>query len=529
MRKLVWFSLGFGAACCLCAYVITGSTRVILAAAVGFLTLFAAIAGRKFALFRRIAAVLLGFAMGVGWFILYDGFYLNAAGTMDGKTANAVIRVSDYSYETAYGIGVDGMVQLEGKSYRLRAYLDLSETLEPGDTVSGQFRFRATTPKESRTYHAGNGIFLLAYQVDEVSVSPHAGASWRDIPARLRHRIQAILQTFIPQDAAPFARALLLGDTTGLSYAVDTSLKISGIRHVAAVSGLHVSILFALLTAITFRKRFLTALVGFPTLLLFAAVAGFTPSVSRSCIMCGLMLAALLLAVSFALSGCSLVKNIGGSSGAGTKTITRPAVESAELQFTHPAAGEPVAVFDTTAGVFRAVLFPEQAPQAYDNFVGLVQAGYYNGLTVTRVEQDFVVEAGQGADGKGTTIWNGSRYPAEATDKLHHYSGALCMAADSSGQCASVFYIMSTLPGGDSVTQELTDQMNSAGYRAEVVSAYQTAGGAPYLDYTDTVLGQVYEGMEVVDTIAQAAVDENQKPTETITINSVSIETYQAQ
>ena len=127
-------------------------------------------------------------------------------------------------------------------------------------------------------------------------------------------------------------------------------------------------------------------------------------------------LAALLLAVSFALSGCSLVKNIGGSSGAGTKTITRPAVESAELQFTHPAAGEPVAVFDTTAGVFRAVLFPEQAPQAYDNFVGLVQAGYYNGLTVTRVEQDFVVVAGQGADGKGTTIWNGSRYPAGATD-----------------------------------------------------------------------------------------------------------------
>ena len=46
-------------------------------------------------------------------------------------------------------------------------------------------------------------------------------------------------------------------------------------------------------------------------------------------------LAALLLAVSFALSGCSLVKNIGGSSGAGTKTITRPAVESAELQFTY--------------------------------------------------------------------------------------------------------------------------------------------------------------------------------------------------
>ena len=285
MRKLVWFSLGFGAACCLCAYVLTGSVRVILTVAGGVLTLLTAIAGRKYIWFRRVAAVFLGFAAGMGWFTLYDGFYLSAAGAMDGKTADAVIRVSDYSYETAYGIGVDGTVQLEGKSYRLRAYLDLDEPLEPGDVISGQFRLRATTPKENRTYHAGNGIFLLAYQVDEVSVSPHTGASWRDIPARLRHRIQEILQTCIPQDAAPFARALLLGDTTDLSYGVDTSLKISGIRHVAAVSGLHVSILFALLTAITFRKRFLTALVGFPTLLLFAAVAGFTPSVSRSCIM----------------------------------------------------------------------------------------------------------------------------------------------------------------------------------------------------------------------------------------------------
>ena len=41
------------------------------------------------------------------------------------------------------------------------------------------------------------------------------------------------------------------------------------------------------------------------------------------------------------------------------------------------------------------------------------------------------------------------------------------------------------------------------------------------------MLGQVYEGMDVVDTIGQTSVDENQKPTEDITINSVSIETYQ--
>ena len=237
-------------------------------------------------------------------------------------------------------------------------------------------------------------------------------------------------------------------------------------------------------------------------------------------------LAAAVLAAVVALTGCSL-GSFGQSGGSSVKNISRPAVESAELQFTHPVAGDTVAVFDTTAGIFKAVLFPDQAPQAYDNFVGLVQAGYYNGLTFTRVENEFVVEAGQGTDGEGSTIWNGSRYPVEATDKLHHYSGALCMAADPSGQCASVFYVMTTLPGSGSVTQELVEQMNSASYRAEVVSAYQTAGGAPYLDYTDTVFGQVYEGMEVTDAIAQTAVDENQKPTEDITINSVTLETYQ--
>ena len=138
-----------------------------------------------------------------------------------------------------------------------------------------------------------------------------------------------------------------------------------------------------------------------------------------------------------------------------------------------------------------------------------------------------MVEAGQGADGKGSTIWKGSRYPVETSDSLHHYAGALCMGVDVSGECASVFYVVESLPGEQSVTQELVDQMNAAGYRAEVVSAYQTAGGAPYLDYTDTVFGQVYEGMDVVDTIGQTGVDENQKPTEDITINSVSIETYQ--
>lgn len=238
--------------------------------------------------------------------------------------------------------------------------------------------------------------------------------------------------------------------------------------------------------------------------------------------------AALALGLALVLAGCSGLPTLPGLGGdSKPQSISRPAVESGSCSSPTRRQGTPLPCSIPQRACSRPCCSPAKPRQAYDNFAGLVQSGYYNGLTVSRVEKDFLVEAGQGADGKGTTIWNGSRCPIEVSDKLHHYSGALCMATDTSGQCASVFYVMDTLPGSDSVTQELVDQMNAASYRAEVVSVYQTAGGAPYLDYTDTVLGQVYEGMDVVDAIGQAAVDENQKPTEAITINSVSIETYQ--
>lgn len=241
--------------------------------------------------------------------------------------------------------------------------------------------------------------------------------------------------------------------------------------------------------------------------------------------------AALLSAVLIlTLAGCSLPAFPGAGGAAQTvQGVERPAVSSVEKQFAGPAVGDTVAVLDTSVGEIRVVLFEAEAPQACENFISLAKAGYYDGLTVTRVEKDFVIGAGQGTDGKGTTIWNGSRYPAEVTDALHHYSGALCAAPDTSGQCASVFYILATLPGEQSVTQELVDQMNAAGYRQEVVSAYQAAGGAPYLDYTDTVFGQVYVGMDTVDVIAQVLVDENQVPVEAITIHSVTITTYTAE
>ena len=175
-------------------------------------------------------------------------------------------------------------------------YLKQVREVKPGDIMNGLFRLRVTaqTGEDPSSYYQGKGVFLLAYQKDELRLSSEECAL-RDVPAIIRYRIQGILETYIPSDCVAFAKALLLGDTSQLPYRVDTDLKVSGIRHVVAVSGLHISVFFAIVSTITFRKRFLTALVGTPLLVLFAAVAGFTPSVTRACIMCGLMLVAQLL------------------------------------------------------------------------------------------------------------------------------------------------------------------------------------------------------------------------------------------
>jgi len=296
MRNLMLLTLGFGAACVGCAYLFPmyGVLQAVLAVGIAFaLRHF----GRKYRIFRIAALLFLGIALGLGWYAGFHRLYLAPAAALDGTTCQAELRASDYSYETDYGTAVDAVMRIADKSYQVRVYLDGKEALSPGTELRGTFRFRMTTADSIRgeTYHSGKGIFLLAYQRDEVAAVQIPPETLRERAACLRREIENILELSFPKDTLPFVKALLLGNTEDLDYATDTALKISGIRHVVAVSGLHVSILFALLNTVTLRRRFLSFFAGIPVLVIFAAVAGFTPSVSRACLMSGLMLAGKLL------------------------------------------------------------------------------------------------------------------------------------------------------------------------------------------------------------------------------------------
>ena len=87
-------------------------------------------------------------------------------------------------------------------------------------------------------------------------------------------------------------RALLTGDSSGLDddYELEHALDESGIRHVVAVSGMHLSYLYAFIAAIAGRRR--ASKLGIPAAILFTFMAGATPSIVRACVMLLLVMAA---------------------------------------------------------------------------------------------------------------------------------------------------------------------------------------------------------------------------------------------
>lgn len=293
---LVLLVLGFSAACGLCALGLSKLWILLLMVTMAGLFIGALHFRKRLALLGSAAVAIAGVFLGLGWFCLFQMFYLNHAIAVDGQTSNVTIQASDYSSATEYGGKVDGYILLDGKPYKTQVYLDDNMELEPGDEITGTLRFRVTTDdgENIATYHQGKGIFLIAYQEDEVSISYCDETPFWFLPMKLRRAVNNLLMQAFPEDTYSFAQALLLGNTENLSYETATDFKLSGIRHVIAVSGLHVSILYGMLSLITARKRILTAIVGLPVLLLFAAVAGFTPSVTRACIMVALMIIAML-------------------------------------------------------------------------------------------------------------------------------------------------------------------------------------------------------------------------------------------
>ncbi len=190
-------------------------------------------------------------------------------------------------------------------------------------------------------------------------------------------------------------------------------------------------------------------------------------------------------------------------------------------------------VLETDMGNITIRLFNE-TPTYRDNFIKLVKEQFYDSLLIHRVIKDFGIQSGAadtryaekgdliGYKGPGYTI------PAHIVTGLFHKRGMIGSPRkpdtrnERRRSDGSQFYIVSGRKYFDGELDDLEAQ-NNYKFSAEQRQAYKTVGGAPHLDGTYTVFGEVISGMDVVDKIVQVETDRQWRPLEDIRLKKVTV------
>lgn len=214
-----------------------------------------------------------------------------------------------------------------------------------------------------------------------------------------------------------------------------------------------------------------------------------------------LLLMATLLAVA---SGCGASKSISGNNSLGSANNTAateqpatetPAEEGPELLGSdkHPE----VTIVLSNDKVIKLELYPEVAPNSVNNFISLVNKGYYDGLIFHRVIPGFMIQGGDpdgtGGGGPGYSI-AGEFTENGFVNKLKHTTGVISMAR--------------------------TNEPDSAGSQFFIM-----VEDAPSLDGLYAAFGKVIEGQEVADEVVNQERDSSDKPLKPISMKKVTVDT----
>ncbi len=206
--------------------------------------------------------------------------------------------------------------------------------------------------------------------------------------------------------------------------------------------------------------------------------------------------------------------------------------------------GDTIAIMKTNMGDIKIRLFPDHVPKTVENFITHSKNGYYNGVTFHRVIEDFMIQGGDpdGTGMGGESIWGGD-FEDEFTPLLHNIRGAISMAnIGQPNTNSSQFFIVQNTALDEVYVQDFESMKESLDevigkdsgendvtikdvFPEDIIDFYLENGGTPHLDFRHTVFGQVYEGMDVVDSIAKTETKE-EKPVNDVIIESISIEEY---
>lgn len=166
---------------------------------------------------------------------------------------------------------------------------------------------------------------------------------------------------------------------------------------------------------------------------------------------------------------------------------------------TNDSTGNPIAVIDTSKGIIQVELYQDKAPKTVENFVKLINDGFYDGNIFHRVMDDFMIQAGNTYPDGTTKESPYGNIVFESDPDLTHEDGSISMASTGAGVGGSAqFFICDGAQSG--------------------------------LDGSYAVFGKTISGIDVVRDIADEPQDGSYgsvgggRPLEDVVINSITIE-----
>lgn len=153
----------------------------------------------------------------------------------------------------------------------------------------------------------------------------------------------------------------------------------------------------------------------------------------------------------------------------------------------------PIAIFATNQGQFEIELMPDVAPKTCENFIGLAQKGYYDGLVFHRIIKDFMIQGGDptGTGRGGSSIWGKSFQDECSREVKFDQMGLLAMANSGPNTNGSQFFI--------------------------------TTAETSWLHMKHTIFGKVTKGYDIVEKLNACKTDGQDRPREPQVINKLTI------
>ena len=282
MRKLAVFSAAFAVAAAVYVYLFRDVRALWL---VGVCLALSALG--RWQGFRRISVAGLGVAVGILWCFGWQSVVLAPAEAAYGTEQKISLTLTDEPVESRYGATVLGTVRIGRRSYEAALFTEgevLSQNLGPGDRIDCTAQVEPSgleIEDGDSLYYRSRGVTLYLYARSELTATKGTPT----VPQRLCLWLQGRIHTLYRGDTAGLVRALLTGDRSELSYSLQNDLSVAGLSHAIAVSGMHVSMLLAMISFACGGNPRLLAVTGVPIVALFALLTGASPSVCRAAVM----------------------------------------------------------------------------------------------------------------------------------------------------------------------------------------------------------------------------------------------------